>query len=82
MSGDVSGGIGCYIADYAPVDRRGEVLGIYQTCSVVSMAVFPAAGIWILQHTQKLSFFVQRDFCYGISMLFRVTAAQGNESCL
>ena len=30
----------------------------------------------------KLSFFVQRDFCYGISMLFRVTAAQGNESCL
>lgn len=29
-----------YIADYAPVDRRGEVLGIYQTCSVVSMAVF------------------------------------------
>lgn len=45
-----------YIADYAPVDRRGEVLGIYQTCSVVSMAVFPAAGIWILQHTQSYLF--------------------------
>jgi len=59
-----------YIADYAPVDRRGEVLGIYQTCSVVSMAVFPAAGIWILQHTQSYPFLFNVTFVTALVCFF------------
>ena len=59
-----------YIADYAPVDRRGEVLGIYHTCSVVSMAVFPAAGIWILQHTQSYPFLFNVTFVTALVCFF------------
>lgn len=59
-----------YIADYAPVDRRGEVLGIYQTCSVVSMAIFPAVGIWILQHTQSYPFLFNVTFATALICFF------------
>jgi predicted MFS family arabinose efflux permease len=31
-----------YIADLAPTERRGEVIGIYATSNVVAMAFFPA----------------------------------------
>ena len=66
-----------YIADYAPRgagDLSDLQCGFYG-CFSSSRHLDPSAYT-------KLSFFVQRDFCYGISMLFRVTAAQGNESCL
>ena len=81
--GDVSGGIGCYIADYAPVDRRWRGAGdLFRPAVWFLWAVFPVSRHLDPSAYTKLSFFVQRDFCYGISMLFRVTAAQGNESCL
>ncbi|MDR7865878.1 MAG: MFS transporter [Sporomusaceae bacterium] len=44
-----------YIADLAPPKRRGEVIGIYGTASVVAMAIFPAIGIDIIQHTQNFT---------------------------
>lgn len=40
-----------YIADLAPPARRGEVMGVYGTASVVAMALFPAWGIDIIQAT-------------------------------
>lgn len=70
-----------YIADYAPVDRRGEVLDLSDLqCGFYGC--FSSSRHLDTSAYTKLYFFVQRDFCYGISMLFRVTAAQGNESCL
>ncbi len=42
-----------YIADLAPAARRGEVIGVYGTASVVAMALFPAGGIAIIKHTQS-----------------------------
>lgn len=44
-----------YIADLAPPKRRGEVIGIYGTASVVAMAIFPAVGINIIQYTQSFT---------------------------
>jgi MFS family permease len=38
-----------YIADLAPADRRGEVIGIYGTSNVVAMAMFPAIGLAIVR---------------------------------
>lgn len=40
-----------YIADLAPPARRGEVIGVYGTASVVAMALFPAWGIAVIQRT-------------------------------
>lgn len=39
-----------YIGDLAPIQRRGEVIGIYATANVVSMAVFPNLGISLLEY--------------------------------
>lgn len=44
-----------YVADLAPADRRGEVIGIYGTASVVAMAIFPAWGIDIIQRTHSFT---------------------------
>ncbi len=44
-----------YIADLAPPARRGEVIGIYGTASVVAMAIFPALGIDIIHYTQSFT---------------------------
>lgn len=33
-----------YVADLAPPDKRGQVMGIYGVANVISMAIFPAAG--------------------------------------
>lgn len=33
-----------YIADIAPPNRRGEVIGIYGTSNIIAMALFPAWG--------------------------------------
>jgi len=38
-----------YVADLAPAERRGEVIGIYGTSSVVAMALFPAMGLAIVR---------------------------------
>lgn len=37
-----------YIADFAPPDRRGEVIGIYGTSNIVAMALFPAWGTAVI----------------------------------
>lgn len=71
-----------YIADYAPVDRRGRGAGDLSDLQCGFYGCFSSSRHLDPSAYTKLSFFVQRDFCYGISMLFRVTAAQGNESCL
>ncbi|MEG0798565.1 MAG: MFS transporter [Acidaminococcaceae bacterium] len=55
-----------YIADYAPEERRGEVLGIYQTCRVVSMAIFPAIGIWVLQSTESYAMLFDATFITAV----------------
>jgi MFS family permease len=39
-----------YVADLAPMERRGEVIGIYATSNVVAMAIFPGMGIWFLDY--------------------------------
>jgi len=44
-----------YVADLAPPARRGEVIGVYGTASVIAMALFPAWGIAVIQHTQSFS---------------------------
>jgi MFS family permease len=44
-----------YIADIAPPERRGEVMGVYGTASVVAMALFPAWGIDIIHQTQSFT---------------------------
>jgi MFS family permease len=33
-----------YVADLAPAERRGEVMGVYGIANVISMALFPALG--------------------------------------
>lgn len=45
-----------YIADLAPAERRGEVIGIYGTASVVAMALFPALGTAVIQGTGDFGF--------------------------
>lgn len=44
-----------YIADLAPVKRRGEVMGIYGVANVVAMALFPALGNFIITSTHSFS---------------------------
>ncbi len=39
-----------YIADLAPLNRRGEVIGIFATSNVLAMALFPALGIFLLKY--------------------------------
>lgn len=51
-----------YIADLAPPNRRGEVIGIYGTSNIVAMALFPAWGTMLIANSG--------DFAY----LFNVAA--------
>ncbi|MCX7781114.1 MAG: MFS transporter, partial [Negativicutes bacterium] len=44
-----------YIADMAPPQRRGEVLGFYGTSNVVAMALFPAFGTFIIQSADNFA---------------------------
>ena len=39
-----------YVADLAPMERRGEVIGIYATSNVIAMALFPGLGISLLNY--------------------------------
>lgn len=59
-----------YIADLAPADRRGEVLGIYGTSNVVAMALFPAAGTAIIARTGSFE------------LLFAVSMVSAGAACL
>jgi MFS family permease len=63
-----------YVADLAPVDRRGEVMGVYGVANVVSMAMFPALGSAILSHTGSFStlFLISMAISAGgfVSILF------------
>ena len=40
-----------YVADLAPVQRRGEVMGVYGISNVISMSLFPAVGSAIITYT-------------------------------
>jgi MFS family permease len=44
-----------YIADLAPQNRRGEVIGIYGTSNIVAMALFPAWGSAIVSGTDNFT---------------------------
>ena len=51
-----------YVADLAPAQRRGEVMGIYGVANVVAMALFPAWGSMIITGTHDFS----RLFLYSV----------------
>ncbi len=51
-----------YVADLAPLTRRGEVMGVYGVANVVAMALFPAWGTMIITSTHDFS----RLFLYSI----------------
>lgn len=59
-----------YVADLAPADRRGEVLGIYGTSNVAAMALFPAAGTAIMARAGSFE------------LLFAVALASAGAACL
>jgi MFS family permease len=40
-----------YIADLAPPQRRGEIIGLYGASNVIAMALFPAIGTAIIQQS-------------------------------
>lgn len=42
-----------YVADLAPPNRRGQVMGIYGVSNVVAMALFPALGSAIISNTRS-----------------------------
>ncbi len=44
-----------YVADLAPLKRRGEVMGVYGVANVVAMALFPAWGSMIIASTHDFS---------------------------
>ena len=44
-------GSSAYVADLAPPQRRGEVIGIYATSNIIAMSVFPALGTLIIKDT-------------------------------
>ncbi len=44
-----------YVADLAPLKRRGEVMGVYGVANVVAMALFPAWGSMIITTTHNFS---------------------------
>ncbi|MGL5512011.1 MAG: MFS transporter, partial [Sporomusa sp.] len=44
-----------YVADLAPQNRRGEVMGVYGVANVVAMALFPALGTMIITNTHDFS---------------------------
>jgi MFS family permease len=46
-----------YVADLAPHDRRGEVMGIFGVANVLSMALSPALGIWLFNASGGSFFF-------------------------
>lgn len=57
-----------YVADLAPIERRGEVMGVYGAANVVAMALFPAWGSSIVTGSQDFS---------SLFMLAVATAAAG-----
>ncbi len=57
-----------YVADLAPIERRGEVMGIYGAANVVAMALFPAWGSSLITGSQDFS---------TLFMLAVATAAAG-----
>ena len=59
-----------YIADYAPVDRRGEVLGIYQTCSVVSMVYDQEQKLDLLPIFRRRVIFMSSLCLLGASLVY------------
>jgi MFS family permease len=49
-----------YVADLAPFNRRGEVMGVFGVANVIGMAVFPAIGSGIINttHSYPILFYV------------------------
>jgi len=44
-----------YVADLAPPNKRGQVMGIYGVSNVVAMALFPALGSAIISNTESFT---------------------------
>ena len=82
LSGDVSGGISCLYSRLCAGRQARRGAGDLSDLQCGFYGCFSSSRHLDPSAYTKLSFFVHRDFCYGISMLFRVTAAQRNESCL
>jgi len=59
-----------YAADLAPVDRRGEVMGIFGITNVFAMATFPALGIAIVHHSNSFSLLCIVGTFFAISAFF------------
>jgi MFS family permease len=64
-----------YIADLAPAARRGEVIGVYGTASVVAMALFPAGGIAIIKYTQSFTILFACSAATAAAAFLAVTMA-------
>ncbi len=45
-----------YVADLAPIQRRGEVMGVYGVANVFAMALFPAWGSRIITTTHDFNY--------------------------
>lgn len=66
-----------YIADLAPPERRGEVMGVYGAASVVAMALFPAMGIDIIHATNSFPvLFTYSTVAAGAAFLAVVLAGE------
>jgi MFS family permease len=59
-----------YVADLAPVNRRGEVMGVFGVSNVFGMAFFPVLGSFIVANSR------------GFSTLFVVSVAVGTTAFL
>ena len=51
--GSYMAAVSAYVADLAPVERRGEVMGVFGVSNVVAMALFPAIGATFISHTHS-----------------------------
>jgi MFS family permease len=54
-----------YVADLAPMERRGEVMGVYGVSNVVSMALFPAIGGAFIAQTKSFPMLFLISFIIG-----------------
>jgi len=62
-----------YIADLAPPHRRGEVIGIYGTFSVLALAIFPAVGTAIIGRYGNFAYLFAVSATAGLFALLATT---------
>ncbi|SMD09231.1 MFS transporter [Sporomusa malonica] len=61
-----------YVAELAPVERRGEVLGVFGVSNVVAMALFPAWGIAIIKSTGNFAALFTLSFAIAAAAFLAV----------